>query len=290
MQPDFTKPVFRFAPSPNGHLHLGHAYSALLNARLAEAMGGRFLVRIEDIDTQRCTESLVSDCLDDLGWLGLRWEEPVLRQSQHFGRYRAVAEALRGRGLLYPCFCSRTDIAQAAGTAPLRDPDGAPLYPRTCHGLDPEHAAARIAAGKPFALRLDMAEAIRRIGDRRLTQREASGDSLEVSRDIPLDPARWGDVVLVRKDVPTSYHLAVTLDDAMQGITHVVRGADLFEATAVHRLLQTLLGLPEPIYHHHALILDDDGKKLAKSAVSTPLRQLRADGWTPDAVRQRLGF
>lgn len=283
------QPVFRFAPSPNGHLHLGHAYSALLNARLASEMGGRFLLRIEDIDTLRCTEALVADCLDDLAWLGLSWEEPVLRQSREFQRYRAVAEDLRGQGLLYPCFCSRNDIAQAAGAVAQRDPDGAILYPRTCHGLDPAVVEARIASGEAHALRLDMVEAIRRLGEARLVQREVSGAALEAVTQIRVGPAQWGDVVLVRKDVPTSYHLAVVLDDAMQGVTHIVRGADLYEATAVHRLLQTLLGLPEPVYHHHALIRDEHGKKLAKSAVSTPLRQLRAEGWTAEAIRTRLG-
>jgi glutamyl-Q tRNA(Asp) synthetase len=290
MQPDSNKPVFRFAPSPNGHLHLGHAYSALLNARFGARMGGRFLLRIEDIDTIRCTPALVADCCDDLAWLGLAWEEPVLRQSQQFSRYRAVSTDLREQGLLYPCFCSRTDINRAAGANPPRDPDGAPLYPGTCRGLSAEAIADRIAAGEPYALRLDMAEAINRAGKAPLIQHEAFGESLERLTEIRVGPAHWGDVVIVRKDIPASYHLAVTLDDSMQGVTHIVRGADLYEATAVHRLLQSLLGLPVPLYHHHALITDEAGKKLSKSAVSTPLRQLRAEGWTPTMIRNRLGF
>jgi glutamyl-Q tRNA(Asp) synthetase len=284
------QPVFRFAPSPNGHLHLGHAFSAMLNARLAAQIGGRFLVRIEDIDTVRCTEALVRDCLDDLAWLGLKWEEPVLRQSQRFPHYRAVADDLRGQGLLYPCFCSRNDIAQAPGAAARRDPDGAILYPGTCRRLDRVQVEERIARGEPHALRLDMAEAIRRIGAARLIQREFGGQLLDSITDIRVGPAQWGDIVLVRKDIPTSYHLAVVLDDAAQGITHVVRGADLYEATSVHRLLQSLLGLAVPVYHHHALIRDDEGRKLAKSTMSTPIRKLRGEGVTPASIAERFGF
>ena len=284
------QPVFRFAPSPNGFLHLGHAYSALLNARLAREMGGRFLVRIEDIDTIRCTEDRVAACLEDLEWLGLDWEQPVLRQSTQFERYRAVATDTEAKGLLYPCFCSRNDIAQAAGANRLHDPDGASVYPGTCRALDATTRAARRASGEPFALRLDMAAALARICARRCGWREVSGEQLETVTDIAARPEKWGDVVLVRKETPTSYHLAVVVDDAAQGVTHVVRGTDLYEATAIHRVLQTILGLPEPRYHHHALIRDEAGKKLAKSLASTPLRQLRAEGVTAAEVRKRLGF
>lgn len=282
------QPVFRFAPSPNGHLHLGHAYSALLNERMARAAGGRLLLRIEDIDQARCTESLVADCLDDLAWLGLSWEEPVLRQCEHFGRYRAGATGLEERGLLYPCFCTRNEIAAKAGINLPRDPEGAPLYPGTCRALPAEEIAARKAAGMPFAMRLATTRALREM-PASLHWRE-SGEDMGSARDITARAEVWGDVVLVRKDIPASYHLAVVLDDAMQGVTHVVRGADLYEATAIHRLLQLLLGLPAPLYHHHALIRDAAGRKLAKSAVSTPLRQLRAEGMTPAAIRARLGF
>lgn len=280
------QPVFRFAPSPNGFLHLGHAYSALLNARLARDFGGRFLLRIEDIDTVRCTPGKVEAALEDLAWLGLAWEQPVLRQSGHFARYRAVAADLQGRGLVYPCFCTRGDIARA-GTFE-RDPDGAPLYAGTCRALSDEVRAARIAAGEAHALRLDMGKALKRVGAR--TWAEAEDETLSAFSCVPAAAERWGDVVLVRKDCPTSYHLAVVLDDAMQGMTHVVRGADLYAATGIHRVLQVLLGLPAPRYFHHGLIRDESGKKLAKSAASTPLRQLRAEGKDPLDLRRALGF
>lgn len=272
------QPVFRFAPSPNGHLHLGHAFSALINARMAAEKGGRFLIRIEDIDTSRCTDSLVADCLDDLAWLGLAWEEPVLRQSTQFARYRAAADDLAARGLAFRCACTRGDIQKAAGENPPRDPDGAILYPGTCrHG----------GAGEgPHALRLDCRAGIATLSGP-LEWRE-TGEGAEQS--IPADPSIWGDVVLIRKDVPASYHLAVALDDAMQGVTHVVRGRDLHAATAIHRLLQSLLGLPAPVYHHHALILDEEGRKLSKSSLSTPLRHLRAEGVTASEIRRHLGF
>lgn len=280
------QPVFRFAPSPNGHLHLGHAFSALLNARMAEETGGRFLLRIEDIDTIRCTDKLVADCLEDLAWLGLGWEEPVLRQSTQFARYRAAADDLVANGLAFPCFCTRGDIRQAAGDTPRHDPDGAILYPGTCRALPPEVAAARIRAGEPHALRLDSRAAIARLAHPLHWQETGEG----AVRDIPADPAIWGEVVLIRKDIPASYHLAVVLDDALQGVTHVVRGRDLHAATAIHRLLQAILGLPAPVYHHHPLILDEEGRKLSKSAISTPLRQLRAEGMTAMEIRRRLGF
>lgn len=274
-----TQPVFRFAPSPNGHLHLGNAYSALLNADMARRMGGRFLIRIEDIDTLRCPDILVEGCLEDLAWLGLVWEQPVLRQSEHFPRYRAVAADLEARGLAYPCFCTRSAIAKSAGASVQRDPDGVPRYPGTCRGLDKAEAEARKAAGEAFALRLDIEKALRAIGPDPLP-----GQAFEV------DPLNWGDVVLVRKDYPTSYHLSVVLDDALQGVTHVVRGEDLLAATAIHRVLQCLLGLPAPLYHHHELLIGEDGKKYAKSSASKPLWELRAAGVTPEIIRRRLGF
>jgi glutamyl-Q tRNA(Asp) synthetase len=274
------QPVFRFAPSPNGYLHVGHAYSALLNQQMARASAGRFLLRIEDIDTQRCTPELVDSCFEDLAWLGLEWEEPVLRQSREFERYRAAAASLEKRGLLYPCFCSRSTLSRAAGPKPVLDPDGAPRYPGTCRALHAHERAQRVAQGESFALRLDTARAAQLTGP--FCWQEAG--------EAPPEFFDWGDIVLVRKDIPTSYHLSVVLDDAMQGVTHIVRGADLFAQTAIHRMLQILLALPEPVYHHHRLILDRDGKKLAKSAASTPLRELRAAGLRPADLRAELGF
>jgi glutamyl-Q tRNA(Asp) synthetase len=286
------QPVFRFAPSPNGHLHLGHAFSALLNARMARETGGRFLLRIEDIDTFRCTPQLVEDCLEDLAWLGLEWEEPVLRQSRETARYRQAAEILRVRGHIYPCFCTRGHILKAAGDDPARDPEGGVSYPGTCRGWPEEAVNRALAVGAPHAWRLDMA-AMRELLDRplyyedELTWRETGiGDD----ETVLARPELWGDVVIVRKDIPTSYHLAVVLDDALQGVTRVVRGQDLYHATSIHRLLQYLFGLPAPVYHHHELIRDDEGAKLSKSVMSTPLRRLRAEGVSAADIRQKLGF
>ena len=280
-------PVFRFAPSPNGYLHLGHALSALLNAEAARAAGGRLLLRIEDIDVTRCRPEFESAIYEDLAWLGIDWEQPVRRQSEHFGDYRAALERLEALGLIYPSFQSRAEIAalvaerERDGPWP-RDPDGAPLYPGTARELPPEERARRMAAGEPYALRLDMAKALARIGA--LTWDEAERGA------IAANPAAWGDVVLARKDTPASYHLAVTVDDALQGVTDVVRGQDLFHSTSVHRLLQSLLGLPAPRYRHHRLILDADGRKLSKSTAATALRQLRAEGLTPADIRRRIGL
>ncbi len=283
------QPAFRFAPSPNGYLHLGHAYSALLNERRARESGGRFLLRIEDIDTVRCKPELVEACFEDLRWLGLSWEEPVLRQSSQFGRYSATVEGLRSRGLAYPCFCSRREILKASeeltgaggGDWPL-DPDGSPLYPGTCRALDPDRARAQIDGGSPFAFRLDMRATSREGGH--LDWREKDKGRVEAF------PEKWGDFVISRKETPTSYHLSVVMDDALQGVTHVVRGMDLFQATAIHRLLQTILGLPEPAYEHHKLIQDGGGLKLSKSRGSPSLRELRAGGVTPGEIRKSLGF
>jgi glutamyl-Q tRNA(Asp) synthetase len=277
-------PVFRFAPSPNGELHLGHALSALLNAEAARDSGGRLLLRIEDIDPERCRPEYEAGILADLDWLGVAFEQSVRRQSEHFSDYAAALDRLRGLGLVYPSFATRGEIRAATGSRPdwPRDPDGAPLYPRLDRGLDPMIAAERIAAGEPFALRLDMAAALARTGP--LSWREAGRDRVDA------DPAAWGDVVLARKDAPTSYHLAVVVDDALQGVTDVIRGTDLFHATAIHRMLQGLLELPEPAYRHHRLILGDDGRKLSKSSRSTSLRALREAGATPDDIRRLVGF
>jgi len=292
--PDSSQPVFRFAPSPNGRLHLGHALSALTNEALARHFGGRLLLRIEDIDLTRCRPEFVAGIETDLEWLGIRFEPGFRRQSQHFDDYAAALASLRERGLIYPCFCSRQEIRNAVAAREAEnsrpwpvDPDGAPLYPGLCKALDPAEAAQRMAAGKAHVLRLDMAAAIATAG-RRLgyTAFDAAGD-LHI---VEVAPERWGDVVLARKDVPTSYHLAVTVDDALQGVTHVVRGRDLEAATDVHVLLQHLLGLPTPLYHFHRLLLDDDGQKLAKSRDSQSLAGLRASGVTAAEIRRRLGF
>ncbi|WP_134494989.1 tRNA glutamyl-Q(34) synthetase GluQRS [Microvirga pakistanensis] len=289
-----TKPVFRFAPSPNGRLHLGHAYSALLNDALARRFGGRFLLRIEDIDITRCRPEYESAILEDLAWLGLDWEKPVRRQSEHFSDYRSAFERLKGRGLVYPCFCSRKHIAERieaieaeSGEGWPRDPDGAPLYPGTCKNLSPDEAARRIGSGEAHAWRLDSDAARSRLpGPHGFTRFTPDG----ATNTVEADPWRWGDAVIVRKDVPTSYHLAVVVDDALQGVTHVVRGQDLEAATDLHVLLQKLLGLGAPLYHHHGLILDSGGDKLAKSRKSEALFELRARGGTAAEIRQRLGF
>lgn len=289
-----TAPVFRFAPSPNGRLHLGHAYSALLNAEWARRFGGRFLLRIEDIDVTRCRPELAAAIEEDLAWLGLAWERPVRRQSEHFADYRAAFASLKERGLLYPCFCSRKDIAAEAarreaesGQAWARDPDGAAAYPGACKELDSRTVTERIARGEPHSWRLDMGAAVSHAtGSLRFLALDAQGDETVVAAS----PERWGDAVLVRKEVPTSYHLSVVVDDALQGITHVVRGTDLEAATDLHVLLQTLLGLPTPRYRHHRLLRDGDGVKLSKSLGSETLADLRARGVAPSEIRQRLGF
>lgn len=292
-----SRPVLRFAPSPNGRLHLGHALSALLNARMARALGGRLLIRIEDIDAARCTPELEAGVLEDLAWLGLDWEQPVRRQSEHFSDYRAALDRLSAMGLLRKTFLTRGEIARAVARleetrgAPWPcDPDGAPLYPGDEAVLSPAEIAARAAQGAPFALRLDMRAALGRCKAPLTWQELPDDEARGAPSRLAADPARWGDVVLARKDTPTSYHLSVVVDDARQGVTHVVRGKDLFEATAVHRLLQVLLGLPEPLYRHHRLILDADGRKLSKSQGDTALAELRARGATPDDIRRRIGL
>jgi glutamyl-Q tRNA(Asp) synthetase len=286
-------PVFRFAPSPNGFLHLGHAYSALLNFDLAQKSGGRLLLRIEDIDPARCKPEFEAAICEDLAWLGIAWETPVRRQSEHLGSYRAALEKLSAAGLLYPSFESRAEIAQlvaereARGAWP-RDPDGAPLYPGDARRLAADERARLIASGAPYALRLDMAAALARTGDLSWTERGEGPDG-ETGK-IAARPQAWGDVILARKETPTSYHLSVVIDDALQGVTDVVRGQDLFHATSVHRLLQHLLGLAAPAYRHHRLVRDGSGHKLSKSTGSTGLRELRAAGVTPADIRSRRAF
>jgi glutamyl-Q tRNA(Asp) synthetase len=278
-------PVFRFAPSPNGHLHLGHAFSALANSAAAEAARGRLLLRIEDIDRTRSRPEFEAAIYEDLAWLGMRWETPVRRQSAHMDDYRAALKRLSDMGLIYASFMSRTEIATATAAPDWpRDPDGAPLYPGSERDEVREVQARQMADGRPYALRLNMERAIAMAGGPALAWAE-DGEGT-----VPARPERWGDVVIARKETPTSYHLAVVVDDALQGITDVVRGRDLYEATAVHVLLQRLLGLPTPRYRHHRLIVDAAGRKLAKSDRDTSLRSLRAAGATQTDIRRMIGL
>jgi glutamyl-Q tRNA(Asp) synthetase len=286
-----TPPVFRFAPSPNGYLHLGHAFSALLNADLAREARGRLLLRIEDIDVTRCRPEYERAIYEDLAWLGIEWEQPVRRQSGHFDAYREAVAKLAAMGLVYPTFESRGDIAQMVaerGEAWPRDPDGAPLYPGRRDAMTDAERQARMQAGEPYALRLDMMAAVARAGPLRWRE-EGAGPNGE-SGIVDARPGVWGDLILARKDVPTSYHLSVVVDDASQGVTKVVRGQDLFWSTSVHRLLQALLGLKQPYYRHHRLVLDADGRKLSKSTKATALRELRAKGATPTDIRREIGM
>jgi len=269
--------VTRFAPSPTGPLHLGHAASALFAWQQARAGGGRFLLRLEDIDPARCRPDYARWALEDLAWLGLAWDGPVRVQSAHLPEYAAALAGLAGEGLLYPCFCTRSAILRevaAAGGAP-HGPEGLP-YPGTCRALPCSEAAARVAAGEAHALRLDMAAALRRVGP--LTWFEAREGR------VACTPAAFGDVVLGRKDAPASYHLCVAHDDALQGVTLVTRGADLRAATSVHRVLQVVLGWPEPGYAHHALLVGPDGQRVAKRDGAVALRDLRAAGVTPAEI------
>jgi glutamyl-Q tRNA(Asp) synthetase len=257
----------------------------------AQRTGGRFLVRIEDYDTARSRPEFVARALDDLSWLGLTWETQVLRQSEHIAVYQAATQRLHDIGLLFPCFATRTEVAAAARSGAI-DPDGAPLYRGLQRHLSATEIAERKARGEPYCLRLDMARAIAmatdKLGRTALAFTELAPDGS--ARRVKATPERWGDAVLVRKDAPASYHLAVVVDDARQGVTHVTRGQDLFPSTDIHRLLQVLLDLPEPQYAHHALITDDRGEKLSKSKGATSLATLRAQGVTATDIRRRLGF
>ncbi len=286
-------PVFRFAPSPNGYLHLGHAFSALLNFDLARQTGGRLLLRVEDIDLTRCRPEFEAAIHEDLTWLSIAWEQPVRRQSEHLADYREALEKLASQGLVYPSFETRAEIAklvaqrEASGPWP-RDPDGAPLYPGTAKLLSPDERARLLESDAPYALRLDMAAARARAGD--LGWRDLGEGPDGETGTVAAWPEAWGDVILARKETPTSYHLSVVVDDALQGVTEVVRGQDLFWSTSVHRLLQQLLGLPQPAYRHHRLILDAAGGKLSKSTEATGLRELRAGGATPADIRRLVGL
>jgi glutamyl-Q tRNA(Asp) synthetase len=272
--------ITRFAPSPTGYLHLGHAFSAFNAWKRARSAGGQFLLRLEDIDPGRCRPHFATAILEDLTWLGLDWDGPPRIQSEHLAEYQAVLDNLRDRRLIYPCFCTRADIAReisASASAP-HAPDGAPLYPGTCRRLSPAERAIRIAAGEQFALRLDMAAALQP----HLSYQE------EVEGRIACHPEQFGDVVLARKDAPASYHLCVTHDDALQGVTLVTRGKDLQPATSLHRLLQTLMGWPALAYAHHHLLTDASGRRLAKRDKAMMLRSLRAEGVSARAIIQRV--
>ncbi len=275
--------VFRFAPSPNGELHLGHAYSALLNLKSAREAGGKCLLRIEDIDTVRCTPELEKQMLEDLEWIGFEWDEEPRRQSEHFAEYQSSLDTLWERGLVYPSALSRSEIKRyvakrdAVGEKWPRDPDGSPIYPGNERLLGASARNSILNSDKPFAIRLDM----------NLAVDAARYEWMESGSFVSAEPLKWGDVILARKDTPASYHLCCVVDDALQGITDVVRGNDLYHATSVHVVLQELLGLISPSYHHHDLVLDENGKKLSKSLASTSLRALRNAGLSrQDAVEK----
>jgi glutamyl-Q tRNA(Asp) synthetase len=286
------KPRFRFAPSPNGPLHLGHALSAILNHDMAHAAGGGFLLRIEDIDRARCTPEFEAGILADLAWLGLSWEEPVRRQSDHFANYAAALKSLIDRGMVYPAFVTRGEVkarvaaSEAQGRPWPRDPDGTPLYPEDDRDRGASERQSLLDSGIKHAWRLDMGRALAEAGGALFWSE--SGDA--GTGEIAADPAAWGDVVLSRSDAPSSYHLSVVVDDALQGITHVVRGLDLFPATSIQRLLQVLLGLPQPLYHHHRLITNDDGRKLSRSERDAGIAELREQGLSAADIRSRIGL
>ncbi|MCV0394408.1 MAG: tRNA glutamyl-Q(34) synthetase GluQRS [Rhizobiaceae bacterium] len=290
-----TRPVFRFAPSPNGELHLGHAYSALLNSDMADKAGGRLLLRIEDIDAARSRRAYEEAILRDLEWLGVKWERPVRRQSEHMADYAEALLRLRRDELVYPAFMGRSEVraivseAEAQGRAWPRDPDGAPHYPDRDRTIPQKERRKRLDAGYAHAWRLDTAAALAQASGVIEFTETGEGPDGDTGR-IRLDPRVWGDPILARFDTPTSYHLSVTVDDALQGVTHVVRGRDLFHATSIHRLLQVVLGLPEPAYHHHRLILGPDGRKLSKSFGDVGLREVREAGYTPTEVRRLIGL
>jgi glutamyl-Q tRNA(Asp) synthetase len=279
--------VTRFAPSPSGGLHLGHAYAAHFACDAARAAGGRFILRIEDIDITRCKPEFAAQILDDLSWLGLQWETPVRRQSDHWDDYRDALERLDRMGVIYPCFCTRQDIAheiEQSGRAPhgpASGPEGL-IYPGICrHLTESERRQKLMTSGNVYSLRLDVAKAIETVGEPLYWHDRAQGKTLAQPQDL-------GDVVLARREVPASYHLAVTLDDHCQGVTRVTRGADLFHATHIHRLLQALLGLDVPEYHHHPLLTDATGKRLAKRDRALTLAALRHEGKTPADIREMI--
>nr|WP_314431783.1 tRNA glutamyl-Q(34) synthetase GluQRS [uncultured Brevundimonas sp.] len=278
----------RFAPSPTGRLHKGHAFSALTAWTAAREVGGRFVLRIEDIDPTRCKPEFENAIYEDLAWLGLDWETPVRRQSEHLTDYAAVIDALNARGLLYRCFRTRKEILDAIGDAPHGPAEAVRPGPHA-----PEEEARLLAEGRPYAWRLSLDRAREALGDDAWNAlsfvEEGVGPDGETGL-VRARPETAGDVVLARKDAGTAYHLAVAHDDALQGITHVVRGLDLFEATHIQRLIQTLMGWPAPVYRHHRLLTGPDGRRYAKRDQSVTLAELRAGGLTPEALRAELGF
>ena len=284
------RPTFRFAPSPNGLLHLGHAYSALIGFEMARRMGGRFLVRIEDLDAGRSRAAFVAAIFDDLRWLGISWDEPVVCQSQNGAAYRAAADRLKQLGLIYPCFATRAEIT-AAARGGGKDPDGAPVYPGLFRGASEAEIEKRLAAGEVPAWRLNMEKALAHIKSYGVKELSfVAIDANGAEERVMAHPERWGDCVIVRKDAPASYHLAVVVDDHAQGVSHVTRGRDLLAATDVQRLLQVLLELEGPRYHHHALILDDEGRKLSKSSGAVGLAALRGQGVSVAQVKELIGL
>lgn len=294
-----SQPIFRFAPSPNGRLHLGHAYSALLNQQMAKQNHGRLLLRVEDTDLLRCTPVLEQRMLEDLVWLGIKWDEPPRRQSDHLATYYETVETLQDANLVYPAFMSRSQVRaiiarhEENGNPWPRDPDGVPHYPGDDRNLDLAERRQAIANNEPYALRLNMEAALKFIGNKIFWDETGTGPNKETGQEtgaILANPKAWGDIVLSRKDAPASYHLASVVDDAIQGVTHVVRGRDLFWSTSVHRLLQELLGYTAPVYFHHELILDDDGRKLSKSRNDTAIAQLRTTGATLEDIKKMIGF
>lgn len=284
-----SPPIFRFAPSPTGYLHLGHAFSALYAYETAKAAGGEFLLRIEDIDHTRCRPEYTAQIFDDLAWLGLKWREPVRQQSRHMGDYARALAKLEALGLTYRCLASRSEIKAEAERryglkhAP-RDPDGALIYPGIYRHKSAEETAKLMVPGKPASIRLNMARAIELVGDKLTFQECGTGPDGECGK-VLCRPELWGDVIIARKETPTSYHLSVVVDDALQAVSQVTRGSDVFHATSIHRLLQTLLELPEPEYNHHRLIYDHTGRRLSKSAADKSLKSLRQQGLSLSAVK-----
>lgn len=285
-------PVFRFAPSPNGYLHLGHVYSALVTCHMAKKINGRFLLRLEDIDIGRTRQEFIEAIYEDLKWMGLSWEEPVRRQSEHFSEYEEKINILLENDLIYPCFATRKEISEAivvknTPAYPL-DPDGAPIYPQIYKNMSASELESRKKTGQLYAYRLDMDAALAFVKEKSLSLTIKIMDEHGTIKLKQASPERWGDTVLVRKDTPTSYHLSVVCDDAKQGVTHITRGKDLEAATDLHALLQAIFELPSPIYHHHPLLIDKTGQKLSKSKGSKSIREMREEGCSPQQIIDQI--
>ncbi len=291
MSVEIERPIFRFAPSPNGHLHLGHAYSALLNQKLAQEAGGRMLLRIEDIDTARCTPQLEAESIEDLGWLGFHWDEPVRRQSDHFADYEQALSTLIAADLAYRSTMTRGELRayvaakEATGQTWPRDPDGAPIFPGRAYEAD------QFDEDSTGVWRLDVNASLEHLGLREVAWPENGAGPDGENGTVKANPAVWGDFVLARRDTPTSYHLSVVVDDHLQRVSHIVRGRDLYYATSAHALLQELLGFERPSYFHHDLVMEpDERRKLSKSRQDTSLRALRASGFTPRDIMRMVGL